>query len=138
MAPALTSAHMRILTHPPPLARVQTPPAARWWRWMAQARRCAPPYCGWTCAPRPRWVLQGGDDCKAISTAGLQRSVCMQCLLPNTLPSLVCPPAQAAKVAACGDEALAVNSAGAGPVSAEWMVPKVRLGQGAACEALHA
>lgn len=32
---------------------------------------------------------------------------------------------QAAKVAACGDEALAVNSAGAGPVSAEWMVPKV-------------
>lgn len=29
-------------------------------------------------------------------------------------------------MAACGDEALAVNSAGAGPVSAEWMVPKVR------------
>lgn len=31
---------------------------------------------------------------------------------------------QAARVAACGDEALAVNGAGAGPVSAEWMVPK--------------
>lgn len=53
-------------------------------------------------------------------------------------PCLVRPPAQAAKVAACGDEALAVNSAGAGPVSAEWMVPKVRGGQGVACEALHA
>lgn len=31
---------------------------------------------------------------------------------------------QAARVAACGDDALAVNGAGAGPVSAEWMVPK--------------
>jgi ribulokinase len=30
----------------------------------------------------------------------------------------------AAEVAACGDPALEVNSAGAGPVSAEWMVPK--------------
>jgi hypothetical protein len=27
-------------------------------------------------------------------------------------------------VAACGDAALAVNGGGAGPVSAEWMVPK--------------
>ncbi|EFN54952.1 hypothetical protein CHLNCDRAFT_134711 [Chlorella variabilis] len=33
--------------------------------------------------------------------------------------------AQAARVAACGDEALGVNGGGAGPVSAEWMVPKV-------------
>jgi ribulose kinase len=32
--------------------------------------------------------------------------------------------AQAAQVAACGDAALAVNGGGAGPVSAEWMVPK--------------
>lgn len=31
---------------------------------------------------------------------------------------------QAAKVAASGDAALAVNGGGAGPVSAEWMVPK--------------
>jgi ribulose-phosphate 3-epimerase len=31
---------------------------------------------------------------------------------------------QANRVAACGDPALAVNSAGAGPVSAEWMIPK--------------
>ncbi|KAK3262809.1 hypothetical protein CYMTET_28355 [Cymbomonas tetramitiformis] len=31
---------------------------------------------------------------------------------------------QAAEVAACGDDALRVNSGGAGPVSAEWMVPK--------------
>jgi ribulokinase/ribulose-phosphate 3-epimerase len=31
---------------------------------------------------------------------------------------------QAAKVAACGDAALRVNSAGQGPVSAEWMIPK--------------
>lgn len=31
---------------------------------------------------------------------------------------------QAARVAATGDPALAVNGAGAGPVSAEWMVPK--------------
>eukprot|EP00854_Cymbomonas_tetramitiformis_P011448 gene11448-13531_t len=31
---------------------------------------------------------------------------------------------KAAEVAACGDDALRVNSGGAGPVSAEWMVPK--------------
>lgn len=31
---------------------------------------------------------------------------------------------QAARVAAAGDEALSVNGGGAGPVSAEWMVPK--------------
>ncbi|MBX6322731.1 MAG: carbohydrate kinase, partial [Rhodospirillaceae bacterium] len=31
---------------------------------------------------------------------------------------------QAARVAGCGDPALAVNGAGAGPVSAEWMIPK--------------
>ncbi|PSC72161.1 carbohydrate kinase [Micractinium conductrix] len=32
--------------------------------------------------------------------------------------------AQAARVAAAGDEALAVNGGGGGPVSAEWMIPK--------------
>lgn len=31
---------------------------------------------------------------------------------------------QAARVAACADPALAVNGGGAGPVSAEWMIPK--------------
>jgi ribulose kinase len=32
--------------------------------------------------------------------------------------------AQAAKVASVGDAALAVTGGGAGPVSAEWMIPK--------------
>jgi ribulose kinase len=32
--------------------------------------------------------------------------------------------AQAEQVAACGDAALCVNGGGAGPVSAEWMIPK--------------
>lgn len=31
---------------------------------------------------------------------------------------------QAARIAACGDVALCVNGGGAGPVSAEWMIPK--------------
>ena len=31
---------------------------------------------------------------------------------------------QAARIAACGDPALCVNGGGAGPVSAEWMIPK--------------
>lgn len=48
--------------------------------------------------------------------------------------------AQAARVAATGDEALAVNGGGAGPVSAEWMVPKalwLRDSEPAVYEAAH-
>jgi ribulokinase len=47
-----------------------------------------------------------------------------QALRPALIWMDVRSAAQAARVAASGDPALSVNSGGAGPVSAEWMIPK--------------
>ncbi|KAI7844200.1 hypothetical protein COHA_002334 [Chlorella ohadii] len=101
--------------------------------------------------PKPGWAEQNPADWwaglgaavrEAVASAGVQTTDVAAICVDTTCCTVVALDAagaalrpallwmdmrsapQAAKVAACGDEALAVNSAGAGPVSAEWMVPK--------------
>ncbi|PRW57267.1 carbohydrate kinase [Chlorella sorokiniana] len=104
-----------------------------------------------TSFPQPGWAEQDPADWwaglgaavrEAVASAGIQTTDVAAICVDTTCCTVVALDAagkalrpallwmdmrsapQAAKVAACGDEALAVNSAGAGPVSAEWMVPK--------------
>lgn len=92
--------------------------------------------------PADWWAGLGSAVRQAVAAAGIQpsdvASICVdttsctvvaldgagQALRPALLWMDMRSAPQAAKVAACGDEALCVNSGGAGPVSAEWMVPK--------------
>ncbi|KAI3438241.1 hypothetical protein D9Q98_000678 [Chlorella vulgaris] len=104
-----------------------------------------------TAYPAPGWAEQNPGDWwaglgtavrQALESAGVQPSEVAAISIDTTCCTVVAldeagaalrpallwmdmrSAAQAAKVAACGDEALAVNSGGKGPVSAEWMVPK--------------
>lgn len=101
--------------------------------------------------PQPGWAEQSPDDWwralgaavrKAIAEAGVRpveiAAICIdttccsvvaldgdgRALRPALIWMDVRSAAQAERVAASGDPALKVNGAGAGPVSAEWMIPK--------------
>lgn len=77
-------------------------------------------------------VADSGVDPTAIAGICLDTTCCSvvalnadgQPLRPALLWMDMRSAAQAARVAACGDPALCVNGGGAGPVSAEWMIPK--------------
>ncbi|WIA20610.1 hypothetical protein OEZ85_004993 [Tetradesmus obliquus] len=101
------------------------------------------PHPGWAeQAPQDWWqalgaavkgaVQQSGVPVSSIAAISLDTTNCTvvaldeagQPLRPALLWMDMRSAAQAAQVAATGDIALQVNSGGAGPVSAEWMVPK--------------
>ena len=77
-------------------------------------------------------AVAAGADAGAIRALCVDTTCCSVCALdaagaplrPCLLWMDVRAAEQAAAVAACGDSALRVNGGGAGPVSAEWMVPK--------------
>ncbi|GAB4814271.1 hypothetical protein N2152v2_001317 [Parachlorella kessleri] len=91
---------------------------ADWWQGLGEAvRQC---------------VAQAGIDAANISAVCIDTTCCTvvaldeagHALRPALLWMDMRSAQQAARVAAGGDPALAVNGGGRGPVSAEWMVPK--------------
>ena len=89
-----------------------------WWRALGKAVRAA--------------VAQAGIRSEAIAAMAVDTTCCsVVALNGNGEPLRPCliwmdmrSAAQTEKVLATGDEALKVNNNGAGPVSAEWMIPK--------------
>jgi ribulokinase len=89
-----------------------------WWRAMGEAV--------------PAALAQAGIAADQVDALSVDTTCCSvvaldragRALRPALIWMDVRAAAQAAKVAASGDRALKVNSAGAGPVSAEWMIPK--------------
>ena len=92
--------------------------------------------------PRDWWRALGGSVRQVVAEAGVAPTDIAAIALDTTCCSVVALDGQGEpirpaliwmdmrsgsvteRVAGCGDPALKVNSAGAGPVSAEWMVPK--------------
>lgn len=89
-----------------------------WWRCMGEAVRGA--------------LGTGGVNAEEIKGISLTSTCCTVCVLDSQgramRPALLWMDMRSAnetrRVLATGDPALEVNSAGCGPVSAEWMVPK--------------
>ena len=89
-----------------------------WWQALGAAVRAA--------------MAEAGVDGSAISAISVDTTCCSVVVLDENgaplRPALIWMDMRSApqteKVVATGDAALAVNSAGAGPVSAEWMIPK--------------
>ena len=105
-----------------------------------------------TAFPRPNWAEQNPDDWWASASVACQKSLqdakvtaadigaicadttCCSVVMTDAAGNPLRPcqlwmdvraADQARQVVETGDAALCVNSAGAGPVSAEWMIPKV-------------
>ncbi len=100
-----------------PGARAEQDPED-WWRAFVAATR--------------RAIAEGVIDPAAIAAIAMATTCCSvvalgpdgRALRPSIIWMDVRASAEAADVLATGDGALVVNSAGAGPVSAEWMIPK--------------
>jgi ribulokinase/ribulose-phosphate 3-epimerase len=89
-----------------------------WWRCLGAAVRAAVAEAG--VAPADVAALAVDTTCctvVALDGAGAPLRPALLWMDMRSAP-------QAARVAATGDAALAVNGGGAGPVSAEWMIPK--------------
>lgn len=91
---------------------------ADWWTGLAASVRGAMTKAG----ASPSSVLSLCVDTTCCSVVALDQDGCP--LRPSMIWMDVRSSAEADRVAATGDPALRVNGAGAGPVSAEWMLPK--------------
>lgn len=89
-----------------------------WWRAVGKSVRGALAAAG---VP-PSDIIALAADTTCCSVVALDRA--MKPLRPALIWMDVRSAEEAAAVAASGDPALRVNGAGAGPVSAEWMIPK--------------
>lgn len=89
-----------------------------WWRAIGEAVPQAMARAG-IAADQVSALAMDATSCSVVALDRAGRA-----LRPALIWMDVRAGAQAAAVAACGDPALKVNGAGAGPVSAEWMIPK--------------
>ena len=89
-----------------------------WWRALGEAMRCAVREAG--VAPGDIAALACDTTCCSVVALDAEARP----LRPAIIWMDVRASAEAADVLATGDPALALNAAGRGPVSAEWMIPK--------------
>ncbi|HRO02576.1 MAG TPA: FGGY family carbohydrate kinase, partial [Terricaulis sp.] len=113
----LGAAHSPYVTHFPAPSQAEQSPQD-WWRAL--------------CVALPEAMRKSGVSGQAIRAITLDTTCCTVCALdtdgeplrPALLWMDVRAAQEAADVLATGDPALIVNNGGAGPVSAEWMIPK--------------
>ncbi|KAI8476673.1 MAG: hypothetical protein J3K34DRAFT_516264 [Monoraphidium minutum] len=105
-------------TYPQPSWAEQHPDD--WWAALGEAVRAAVAEAG--IAPSDVAALSVDTTCCTVVALDAAGAPLRPALLWMDMRSA----AQAAEVAACGAPELRVNGGGAGPVSAEWMVPKAR------------
>lgn len=88
--------------------------------WEAAGAACKGALAAAGAGPADVIAMCADTTCCTVVIAGADGEALRPCLLWMDVRAS----AEADAVAATGDEALRVNSAGAGPVSAEWMIPK--------------